>query len=852
MRLARRALISALAMLVLFAAASAQSQRLENDPRNVSPTVGTGGTPGGPTGLFTIYDGETLRRGEYTFSVAYSNYDRDPGNVDIVEVPVSFQIGINDRLELFFSTEGYKGVKVNSPANLSGFYLPNSQLFGPNGGSAPAIILAPSGPNVGTLAGTTIFRPRGNQPFVQFPYAGGSAGTFGLTAGGGLAGFPGFLATLGPPKSAGGTNHGRADLFPGIGSSVGGILPGIVLATTTLPCTALTGGCAPPGNPGPLDPIVIPTTFTIAPSYLPDEPFLNRIYGESSFGTFVVGAKLRLNSTKSPLAVALVPFYRFYADKADDVTGFNQLQRGASPGGNFGDIGIGAVVSGRLSRSIQISANGTYIWNSNPKGTFPTGDFVLLDRPDEFITGVGFDFPINKHFQPIAEVKSDWYVGGHTPNAFQNNPVEVLAGVKIYPSRWFGFGAWYRYHVNQQDAGAVKTNDAVIQVNNLSNVFVPGRGIIVVPGTTFPATTNGIPNGFKTSDDPNGFGFQVFAGHRNARVPAILPNRPPTVTMTASTTTVSVGCPPGQTSASNCSAGGAVTLSASASDPDGDTLLYTYTTTGGRVSGQGANATWDLTGAAPGTYTSTVEVDDGCGCVAFSSTTVTVANCTDCKPPCPTITVDCPTSAVAPGTAATVTVNVVGGATGLTPTYNWSVSDGTIASGQGSPSITIDTTGQAGKNITATVNIGGLPPECQSTASCSFSIIPPPPLCTKFDEYGDIRFNDEKARLDNYAIQLQNDPTFSGVIIAYAGRTDPAGTAQARGDRAKNYLVTTRGIDAGRITVIDGGCREHLDVALFTCAAGATPPAATDTIPCEPAPAKAIKRRSTHRHGEEE
>ncbi len=90
MRLARRALISALAMLVLCATASAQATRMENDPRNISPTVGTGGNPGGPTGLFTIYDGQTLRRGEFTFSLAYSNYDRDPGNVDIVEVPASF------------------------------------------------------------------------------------------------------------------------------------------------------------------------------------------------------------------------------------------------------------------------------------------------------------------------------------------------------------------------------------------------------------------------------------------------------------------------------------------------------------------------------------------------------------------------------------------------------------------------------------------------------------------------------------------------------------------------------------------------------------------------------------------
>ncbi|HKR14476.1 MAG TPA: hypothetical protein VJT15_20590, partial [Pyrinomonadaceae bacterium] len=184
MRLAHRALIAALVSLVLCAAVSAQTLRSPNDPRNQSPSVGTGGPEGGPTGLFTIYDGSTLRRGEFTFSIAYSNYDRDPGNVDIVEVPLSFNVGLNDHIELFFKTNGYRGVKVNNPQNLSSFYLPNSQLFcGTTLCSPPAIVLAPSGPNVGTLANTAVFRPLNNQPFVQFPFVGGTAGTFGLTAG---------------------------------------------------------------------------------------------------------------------------------------------------------------------------------------------------------------------------------------------------------------------------------------------------------------------------------------------------------------------------------------------------------------------------------------------------------------------------------------------------------------------------------------------------------------------------------------------------------------------------------------------------------------------------------------------
>jgi hypothetical protein len=842
MRLARRALISALAMLVLCAAASAQEKRLETDPRNISPAVGTGGNPGGPTGLFTIYDGQTLRRGEFTFSVAYSNFDRDPGNVDITEIPVSFQIGINNHLEVFFNTDAYRGIKVNNPANLSGFYLPNSQLFGAGGGTAPAIVLAPIGPNVGTTIANAgaLFRPAGNQPFVQFPYSGGSAGTFGQGPGqlGSLFGFPGFSATLGPARKSNGGNFSGADLFPGVGSTVGGILPGIVLATSTLPATALTL------------PITVPATFTVAPAYLPDAPFINRFYGQSSFSTFTVGGKILLTSPNNPLSVAVVPFYRFYADKADDLSGFNQMQRGSSPGGNIGDFGVVGIVSGRLSRSVNISVNGGYVLNSNPKGKFPEGTFVLLDRPNEVLAGIGFDFPINKYFQPIAELRSTQYVGSRTPNAFGNNPVEALAGIKVYPKRWFGFGAWYRYHINQQNLSHFKGTDATTSVSQVTNVFVPGRGIVVVPGTSVPATAGSFPRGFVPSDDANGFGFQIFAGHRNARIPAILPNQPPTVTLSASSATVTLPCPPG-TSSPGCtpSATQSVSLTANATDPDGDTLLYTYSTTGGRITGTGATATWDLTGVQPGTYTSTVEVDDGCGCIAFSSTTVTVAGCPNCVPPCPTITVSCPTDAIQPGSPATVSANLSGGDPSITPTFNWSVSEGTISSGQGTASITIDTTGLAGRNITATVEVGGLPPECQRTASCSFSVQTLPVGCTKFDEYGNIAFNDEKARLDNYAIQLQGDPSSTGYIIAYAGRTDPAGTAQARADRAKNYLVTTRGIDPGRITIIDGGCRESLTVELFTCPAGATAPSASATVPCEPGPAKTPRGRRTTRRG---
>ena len=836
MRLATRALIAALVSLVLCAAVSAQTLRSPNDPRNQSPSVGTGGPEGGPTGLFTIYDGSTIRKGEFTFSIAYSNFDRDPGNVDIVDVPLSFNVGINDHIEVWFKTNGYRGIKVNNPQNLSSFYLPNSQLFcGATLCSPPAIILAPSGPNVGTLANTALFRPLNNQPFVQFPFTGGSAGTFRQGPGQGQFGFPGFNAQLGPPVvQPNSGNFGPADNFPGIGSPVGGLLPGVVLATTTLPATALTL------------PITVPLTFTVEPAYLPDAPFVNRLYGESNFNSMVFGAKIRFTGPNNPLGVGLIPFYRWWMDKGNDFSGFNQMQRGAGPGGDIGDFGLIGFVDGRLSKHVNVSANGGYILNSNPKGL--GGDFVLLDRPDELLAGVGFDFPVNKHFQPIAEVRSTTYVGGHTPNAFGNNPVDVIGGVKIYPRRWFGFGFAYRRHLNQQDQDHFNPADFNVPIQQVTNVNVIGRGLVVVPGTSRPVTSQGFPLGFVFSDDPNGYIFQFWAGRRNARIPPHINAVPVVSSVSGSLTAITRPCPPGTSSTSCTPSDSTVQLTANASDADNDTLLYTWSVTGGRLTGEGRTVSWDLTGVANGSYTATVEVNDGNGGKANGSATITVADCTGCvppPPPCPTISVSCP-SEVDTGQPITFTASVAGSLpSGVTVTYNWSVSAGTISSGQGTSSITVDTAGLGGQSVTATVNVGGLDPSCSATASCTTGIKPAPVPPSKFDEYGNIRFNDEKARLDNYAIQLQNAPGSTAMIIVYGSC---AGEAQQRGDRAKDYLVNTRGIEAGRITVVDGGCRSDLTVQLWIVPQGSTAPTPDTTNAVSPCP-ECKKRAPRRRRG---
>jgi len=549
-----------------------------------------------------------------------------------------------------------------------------------------------------------------------------------------------------------------------------------------------------------------------------------------------------LTSPRNPFGFGFIPFYRWYPDKADDAQGFNQLQRGASPGANIGDFGLVMFADGRLSKSVNLSANLGYILNSNPKN----GNSTLLDRPDEFIAGIGVDFPINKYVQPIAEFRSTQYVGGRTPNAFQNNPVEFLVGIKLYPARWWGFGAWYRRALNDQRTGNFNPADAntpITQINNVSS-------------TTRAATSAGFPLGFEPSSDPYGFGFQFFAGHRNKREPSILPNQPPTASLAASATTITMPCPPGFRSKSgSCPAGASTTvgLTTTASDPDGDTLLYTYTVTGGRITGEGTSVSWDLSGVGPGTYTASVEVDDGCGCLTSSTTTVTIANCGDCEPEisCPTISSSCPDS-VDPGTPITFTAQV-GPGTPPASSYKWTVSAGTITSGQDTTSITVSTDGLGGQSVTATLEVGGLDPTCGRTTSCTTAIKAPPALPRKFDEYGNIRFNDEKARLDNFAIQLQNEPSARGVIVGY-GSCDAEGTTRA--NRAKDYLVNTRGIDASRIDVIDGGCLPELLVQLWIAPQGQSVTAGDATGVVSPCPdckkKPAIRRRGgSRRRGEE-
>jgi len=198
------------------------------------------------------------------------------------------------------------------------------------------------------------------------------------------------------------------------------------------------------------------------------------------------------------------------------------------------------------------------------------------------------------------------------------------------------------------------------------------------------------------------------------------------------------------------------------------------------------------------------------------------------KTACPVVRVTGPAE-VSAGDLLVITANVRGGDAGVTPTYNWSVSAGTISSGQGTPTITVDLTGTEGQSVTATVDVGGYPRECQTSGSYTTSVMKKA-VARKLTEYRKIKLADEQAMLDFFTIELQNDPMAMGYIISYAGIKSKPNTAGITAKRAKNYIVDQRGIAGDRIITVDGGFRQEEITELYIVPQGAMVPSAQPTV----------------------
>jgi len=169
------------------------------------------------------------------------------------------------------------------------------------------------------------------------------------------------------------------------------------------------------------------------------------------------------------------------------------------------------------------------------------------------------------------------------------------------------------------------------------------------------------------------------------------------------------------------------------------------------------------------------------------------------------------------------------GASSLHYTWTLSPANARILSGDGTNKIEVDTTGLAAQRITATLRVddGSGDAGCSQVREVSTlvsAVEKQPPSAKQFDTCCSCSYDDQKARLDNFAIELQNDPSATAYIVAYTRPSRRGAKDDLLLTRSRDYLVTHRGFDASRIVLINGGYRDYECLELWVVPRGAKPP----------------------------
>ncbi len=247
--------------------------------------------------------------------------------------------------------------------------------------------------------------------------------------------------------------------------------------------------------------------------------------------------------------------------------------------------GVDLLLSKGMNRNAEIHAMVGFIANADPTG---------VNIGNALKWGVGIATPVFRKVQLQAEVTGKSYSKGDFK---QYDPVDLVVG----PAFFFGNGFFIRpaYSHNIRFTGS-DPNPASLASSSGMNISIGiagaalGRGIYVPPPPPPPPPPP---------------------------APVRVENRPPTVSLDAD-----------KTNAITCDT---VRFRANASDPDGDPLTYAWTTSQGKIVGDGANVTLDPGCLPAGADVAvTVTVNDGHNHTASATRHVTI----EAKPKPQTIT----------------------------------------------------------------------------------------------------------------------------------------------------------------------------------------------------------------------
>lgn len=542
-----------------------------------------------------------------------------------------------------------------------------------------------------------------------------------------------------------------------------------------------------------------------------DSPFMDTGFGDGT-GDLWAGVKFNLLSERhgNPFGFAVQPIARFH------LTNDRQhLLRGLTSGATDG--GVDLIISKNIKGGGTVTGNFGWLF---------ADDINNADRQHSFNWGGGFELPFgDAPISVIGEVLGRFFYGSErTSNLVNDNdPVDAYAGLRVFPAKWMALSAAASYHLTSTDVQGAKDSDCLgfyvqaafnRKINRPPTASCAADRTTVTEGESVRITAtvddsddDSLAVTWKASGgrlsqadssatlDTTGLAAGRYSVMAEVSDGAAVASCSVDVTVEKRKMAPTIACEPATVSVMM---GQSTTLTARASDPNGDPLTYAWTVDGQSVTNNQPSFQFGTAGKSVGRHTVRVTVTDSDGMSASCEFTVTITEKPNNNPTC---SLEVTPAQVFAGEAVNAR------ATASDPDndplkYAWRV-DGQSRSETGN-SLSINTSGMTGGSHSVTLTVtddrGG-----SCTATKSFAVVEK----IVIQMTGLRPDNKAKARLDEIALKMQQTPQLRARVTGY---TDSRGSERAnqtagqrRADSVKDYLVKQHKIDAGRIETKSGG-----------------------------------------------
>ncbi|HJR61986.1 MAG TPA: OmpA family protein [Vicinamibacterales bacterium] len=311
-------------------------------------------------------------------------------------------------------------------------------------------------------------------------------------------------------------------------------------------------------------------------------PFVNDGWSGNRIGDLWVGGKLNLTSQhrQQAAAFALRGLVKLPTGSDDDGAGTGRP-----------DFAFDAIVSKELNQRVELSGFGGMIFRGDPD---------TYDLLNGIRWGVGVGLPTRRNLRLTAELHGEQYLGDSVD----------FTGVQIQPS-----GGTLLVPINSEQDGPINAS--------LGLTWQGRNGVFAGAGINYNLRLDGRSDaGSFENETGDAVGFQFRVGyHPGVRIyvappppppppPPVAENRPPTVRARCEPCTVEIG----KTS----------TVTADATDPDGDALTYRWNTAAGTLSNPADRQSPWTAPMQEGPVPVTIEVRDPKGATATDAVTIQV------------------------------------------------------------------------------------------------------------------------------------------------------------------------------------------------------------------------------------